>query len=82
MPTTTALASELILQILSDEVATALASSALLQPYFHGRLGPKTFLVRPETAHELGKKLQAYGLSVGSDLLFAGPQSLLAADHG
>jgi hypothetical protein len=26
--------------------------------------------------------LQAYGLSVGSDLLFAGPQSLLAADHG
>jgi len=63
-------------------LATALASSALLQPYFHGRLEPKTFLVRPETAHELAKKLQAYGLSVGSDLLFAGPQSLLTADHG
>jgi len=82
LPTTTALASELLLQILSDEVATALASSALLQPYFHGRLGPKAFLVRPETAHELGKKLPAYGLSICSDLLFAGPQSLLAADHG
>src|SRR5262249_42109421 len=40
---------------------TALASSALLQPYFHGRLGPKTFLVGPETAHEIGKKLPAYG---------------------
>ena len=61
---------------------TALARSALLQPYFHGRLGPKTFLVQPETAHELGKKLQAYGLSVSRDVLFAGPQSLLAADHG
>jgi len=61
---------------------TALASSALLQPYFHGRLGPKIFLVRPETAHELGKKLQAYGLFVGRDLLFAGSQSLLTADHG
>jgi hypothetical protein len=82
LPTTTALASELILQILSDEVATALASSALFQPYFRGRLGPKTFLVRPGTAHELGKKLQAYGLSVGCDLLFADPQALLAADHG
>jgi hypothetical protein len=81
LPTTTALASELILQIMSDEVATALASSALFQPYFRGRLGPKTFLVRPETAHELDKKLQAYGLSVGSDLLFADPQALLAADH-
>src|SRR5262249_53151549 len=45
LPTTTALASELILQILSDEVATALARSALLQPYFRDRLGPKTFLV-------------------------------------
>jgi hypothetical protein len=33
----------------------------LLQPYFHGRLGPKTFLVGPETAHEIGKKLPAYG---------------------
>ena len=31
-----------------------LASSVLLQLYFHGRLGPKTFLARPETAHELG----------------------------
>src|SRR5262249_40954215 len=66
----------------SDEVAAALASSALLQPYFRGRLGPETFLVRPETAHELGKKLPAYRLSICSDLLFAGPQSLLAADHG
>ena len=82
MPTTTALASELLLHILSDEVATALASSALLQLYFRGRLGLKTFLVRPETAHELGKKLQVYGLSICSDLLFAGPQSLLAAAHG
>jgi hypothetical protein len=72
LPTTAALASELILQILSDEVATALASSALLQPYLRGRLGPRTFLVRPETAAELDRKLQEYGLSVGSDLLFAG----------
>ena len=40
------------------------------------------FVLISETAHELGKKLQAYGLSVGSDLLFAGPESLLAADHG
>jgi hypothetical protein len=46
LPTTAALSSELILQLLSDEVATALASSALLQSYFRGRLGPKTFLVR------------------------------------
>src|SRR4029453_13025820 len=60
LPTTTAPASELILQILSDEVATALASTPFPQPYFRGRLGPKTFLARPETAHELGKKLQAY----------------------
>ena len=82
LPTTAALASELILQILSDEVATALAGSAVLQPYFRGRLGPNTFLVRPETAPELSKKLQAYGLSVGHDLLFADPQALLAADHG
>src|SRR5262249_47367826 len=66
----------------SNEVATSLASSALLQPYFRGRLGLKTLLVGPEIAHELGKKLPAYGFSIGSNLLFAGPQSLLAADHG
>ena len=73
LPTSTALASDLILHIGSDEVATAVAASPLLQPYFRGQLGPNTFVVRPETAAELDRTLQAYGLSVGHDLLYACP---------
>jgi hypothetical protein len=53
---------------MSAEVALAIAASDMLQPYLRSTLGPRTFLVRHETAHELWSRLAAFALHVGSDL--------------
>ncbi|HEY5864879.1 MAG TPA: helicase-associated domain-containing protein [Candidatus Tectomicrobia bacterium] len=69
LPKAVALASDILLQIADPMVAHAIASSALLQPYLRGQLGPQTFLVRHETASELQRQLLELGLQVGGDLL-------------
>jgi len=67
-PTSVVIAPDLILQVIDEEVAAAIAASAVLQPYLRGRLGPRTFLVRQETAGDLRRELADYGLDIGSDL--------------
>ena len=69
LPKAVAVASDMLLQIADPSVAHAIASSALLQPYPRGQLGPQTFLVHHDTASELQRHLVELGLHVGSDLL-------------
>jgi len=61
-------ASEPVLQVKNDQVAKAIASSALLAPFIRKRLGPKTFLVRRDHAESLSEKLRDLGLAVAEDL--------------
>jgi Helicase conserved C-terminal domain len=68
LPTATAVAADLILQVADGEVALAIAGSALFRPYFRGRLGRRTFLVKSETVDALRAKLVEFGLEVGSEL--------------
>jgi hypothetical protein len=69
LPKAVAVASDILLQIADPTVAHAIATSALLQPYLRGQLGPQTFLVRHDTAAELQRQLGELGLHVGNDLL-------------
>lgn len=73
LPTSVAVASDIILQIADAAVAEAIAASLLLQPYLRGRLGRQTFLVRHETVEALRGKLEEFGLRVGSDLALTMP---------
>ena len=68
LPTTVAVASDLVLQVADREVAQAIAGSALLQPYLRGRLGRQTFLVIHETVEAFRTRLAELGLQVDSDL--------------
>lgn len=68
LPTTVAVATDLVLQVADREVAHAIAGSALLQPYVRGRLGRQTFLVKHETRDAFCTKLVELGLQVDSDL--------------
>jgi hypothetical protein len=68
LPTTVALATDLVLQVADLEVARAIASSPLLQPYLRGRLGRQTFLVKHETVEAFRARLAEFGLQVGGDL--------------
>jgi hypothetical protein len=68
LPTTVAVASDLVLQVADREVAHAIAGSALLQPYLRGRLGRQTFLVTHETVEAFRTRLAELGLQVDSDL--------------
>ncbi|MBI1746478.1 MAG: helicase-associated domain-containing protein [Acidobacteria bacterium] len=68
--TTVALASDLILQVADKEIAEAIIASEILQPYFRGRLGPNTFLVRNEASEALRRQLEEFGLELGVDLAF------------
>jgi hypothetical protein len=68
LPTTVAVATDLVLQVADREVAHAIAGSALLHPYLRGRLGRQTFLVKHETVDALRSKLTEFGLQVDGDL--------------
>jgi hypothetical protein len=80
LPTSVAVASDIILQIADAAVAEAIAASLLLQPYLRGRLGRQTFLVRHETVEALRGKLEEFGLRVGSDLALTMPHCLIVTD--
>ncbi|MBM4258628.1 MAG: hypothetical protein FJ147_22350 [Deltaproteobacteria bacterium] len=73
LPTTVAVATDLILQVTDLEVARAIGGSALLQPYFRGRLGRQTFLVKHESVEEFRSRLAELGLQVGNDVALLGP---------
>ncbi len=73
LPTTVAVATDLVLQVTDLEVARAIGGSTLLQPYLCGRLGRQTFLVKHETVEEFRVRLAEFGLQVGSDLALLAP---------
>jgi hypothetical protein len=68
LPTSVAVATDLVLQVADREVAHAIAGSALLQPYLRGRLGCQTFLVKHETVEAFRTRLAELGLQVDSHL--------------
>jgi hypothetical protein len=69
-PSPVAIARDVVLQVTDNDVAEAIAASAMLQPYLRSRLGLNTFLVRGEEVKTLRKQLAAFGLQVGNDLTF------------
>jgi hypothetical protein len=73
LPTTVAVATDLVLQVADREIAHAIAGSALLQPYLRGRLGRQTFLVKHETVEAFRTRLAEFGLQVDSDLEVLSP---------